>query len=43
MTASDAREALILVESEKPYVLVSDIGLPGIDGYELLKRGRALA
>jgi PAS domain S-box-containing protein len=41
-TASAAGEALVLVEAEKPDVLVSDIGLPGIDGYELLKRVRAL-
>ncbi|MEO8202622.1 MAG: ATP-binding protein [Betaproteobacteria bacterium] len=41
-TAGDAAEALALVEKEKPDVLVSDIGMPGTDGYELLRRIRAL-
>jgi CheY-like chemotaxis protein len=30
------------VELERPDVLVSDIGMPGVDGYELLRRVRAL-
>ena len=42
ITAATAKEALRLVEAHKPDVLVSDIGLPEIDGYELLKRVRAL-
>ena len=41
-TASSADEAIPLVESELPHVLVSDIGMPGSDGYELLRRVRAL-
>ncbi|MEP7308098.1 MAG: PAS domain S-box protein [Acidobacteriota bacterium] len=41
-TAATATEALRLVEAHKPDVLVSDIGLPEVDGYELLKRVRAL-
>jgi signal transduction histidine kinase/ActR/RegA family two-component response regulator len=41
-TAGDAVEALALVERERPDVLVSDIGMPELDGYELLKRVRAL-
>jgi signal transduction histidine kinase/CheY-like chemotaxis protein len=40
--AGSAREALLLIESEKPHVLLSDIGMPDMDGYELLKRIRAL-
>ena len=40
--ADGAAEALALVERERPDVLVSDIGMPGLDGYELLKRVRAL-
>jgi signal transduction histidine kinase/CheY-like chemotaxis protein len=42
MTAGTTEEALVLVEAVKPDVLVSDIGMPGADGYELLKRVRAL-
>jgi CheY-like chemotaxis protein len=41
-TASMAEEALALIESERPHVLVSDIGMPNVDGYELLKRVRLL-
>lgn len=42
LTASTAAEALILVERERPHVLVSDIGMPDVDGFELLRRVRAL-
>jgi CheY-like chemotaxis protein len=42
VTAGSAADALLLVENERPNVLVSDIGMPDIDGYELLKRVRAL-
>lgn len=42
ITASNAAEAVASVESERPDVLVSDIGMPETDGYELLKRVRAL-
>jgi CheY-like chemotaxis protein len=41
-TAGSAEEALLMVEREHPNVLVSDIGMPDIDGFELLKRVRAL-
>ena len=41
-TAGTAGEALRLVEAERPHVLVTDIGMPDVDGYELLKRVRAL-
>ena len=40
--AASADEALALVEAERPDVLVSDIGMPDVDGYELLRRVRAL-
>ena len=40
--ADGAAEALALVERERPDVMVSDIGMPELDGYELLKRVRAL-
>jgi PAS domain S-box-containing protein len=35
-------EALAAVESERPDVLVSDIGMPGEDGYTFIRRVRAL-
>lgn len=41
-TAGNAAEALMLLENEHPHLLVSDIGMPDVDGYELLKRVRAL-
>jgi signal transduction histidine kinase/ActR/RegA family two-component response regulator len=41
-TASTAGEAVLLVETEKPHILVSDIGMPEVDGFELLRRVRAL-
>ena len=37
-----ADEALEEVERFRPDVLVSDIGMPGRDGYELMRRVRAL-
>ena len=42
LTATKATEALALVERERPHVLVSDIGMPEVDGFELLRRVRAL-
>jgi signal transduction histidine kinase/ActR/RegA family two-component response regulator len=42
VTAGTAEEALAAVEKERPDVLVSDIGMPDVDGYELLTRVRAL-
>jgi CheY-like chemotaxis protein len=42
LTAGSAGEALLLVERERPDLLVSDIGMPEVDGFELLRRVRAL-
>jgi signal transduction histidine kinase/CheY-like chemotaxis protein len=42
LTAGSAREALELLDSNKPDVLVSDIGMPEVDGFEFLRRVRAL-
>jgi signal transduction histidine kinase len=42
-TSASAREALEVLEEWKPDVLVSDIGMPGEDGYDLIQRVRALA
>ena len=39
-TATDAAEALECVRREHPDVVISDIGMPGIDGYELARRLR---
>lgn len=41
-TAESADEAVTLVQSERPHVLISDIGMPGQDGYGLIRRVRAL-
>jgi PAS domain S-box-containing protein len=42
LTATTAEAALAIIESERPDVLVSDIGMPHVDGYELLRRVRLL-
>jgi signal transduction histidine kinase/ActR/RegA family two-component response regulator len=42
-TAENADEALDLVQSKKPHVLISDIGMPGQDGYSFIRRVRALS
>lgn len=41
-TAGTAEEALRLIEQEHPDVLITDIGMPDVDGYELLRRVREL-
>ena len=40
-TASSAQGALLALERFRPDVLVSDIGMPGEDGYELIRQVRA--
>jgi CheY-like chemotaxis protein len=42
MTAASVAEALELFEQWRPDVLVSDIGMPGEDGYALIARVRKL-
>jgi PAS domain S-box-containing protein len=42
VTASSAAEAMFLVETARPDVVISDIGMPEVDGYEFLRRIRAL-
>jgi PAS domain S-box-containing protein len=42
LTAGRASEALALLRSERPDVLVSDIGMPEEDGYTLIRKVRAL-
>ena len=41
-TAGSAAEALAMIRVEAPDVLVSDIGMPGQDGYALIRQVRAL-
>jgi CheY-like chemotaxis protein len=43
IVAESAARALELVGSERPDVLVSDIGMPGVDGYQLIREIRALS
>ena len=42
VTAGSAREALEAIAEERPELLISDIGMPGEDGYELISKVRAL-
>ena len=41
-TAASAAEALKILPATSPDLLISDIGMPGEDGYSLIKRVRAL-
>jgi CheY-like chemotaxis protein len=41
-SAESSAEALELIERDRPDVLVSDIGMPGGDGYDLIRRIRML-
>jgi CheY-like chemotaxis protein len=41
VTAADGEEALDLMRSHLPDVMVTDLSLPGIDGLELIARVRA--
>ncbi len=42
IVAASAAEALERLKLDRPDVLVSDIGMPGVDGYELMRQVRAL-
>ena len=41
-TAASGAAALVAIESIRPDVLVADLGMPEMDGFELIKRVRAL-
>jgi PAS domain S-box-containing protein len=41
--AASADEGLELIKKHKPDVIISDIGMPGKDGYQLIREVRALA
>ena len=40
-TASSAREAIQKAEESRPDVILADIGMPDVDGYELIQQIRA--
>ena len=40
--AGTAQEALDLLHAQRPQLLISDIGMPGMDGFEFIGRVRAL-
>ncbi len=42
LAAGSADEALRALQAAAPHVLVTDIGMPDVDGYELLRRVRAM-
>jgi CheY-like chemotaxis protein len=42
VTAGTASEAILQATGHRPHILVSDIGLPDVDGYELIRRIRRL-
>ncbi len=42
ITAASAADALLVLEKEPVDLLLSDIGMPGVDGYELVRRVRSL-
>ncbi|WP_437963164.1 PAS domain S-box protein [Sorangium sp. So ce260] len=41
-TAGSAAEAMAVLERERPDILVSDLGMPGEDGFQLIRRVRGL-
>jgi two-component system sensor histidine kinase/response regulator len=41
-SAASAEEALVLLTQWQPAVILSDIGLPGVDGYELMRQVRRM-
>jgi signal transduction histidine kinase len=43
LVAETAEEALALVRSARPHMIVSDIGMPGEDGYQLIRAVRELS
>jgi chemotaxis response regulator CheB len=40
-TAFDGNQALIMISSLKPQVVITDLQMPGMDGYELIKQAMA--
>ncbi|MEM8514959.1 signal transduction histidine kinase [Massilia sp. MP_M2] len=42
LTATGAQEALRLIELHRPDLIISDIGMPVVDGFEFIRKVRAL-
>jgi len=42
LTATDPQQALALLESERPDLLLTDLKMPGMDGMELLRNARQI-
>lgn len=42
-TARSGREALVMIAQDSPDLIVSDVRMPGMDGYELARRLRSAA
>jgi len=43
ITAASAEQGLERLQTEKPDAIISDIGMPNIDGYDFIKQARALS
>jgi CheY-like chemotaxis protein len=43
ITAGSGKEALTLIENEKPDIILMDILMPGMDGFETLERLRTFS
>jgi PAS domain S-box-containing protein len=43
VVAASASEALLAFDREPPHVIISDIGMPGMDGYEFIRQVRQRA
>ena len=42
LTAAGSQEALDIVIRERPHMIISDIGMPDEDGYDFIRKVRAL-
>src|SRR5256885_10673681 len=42
LEASDGAEALALVQSKRPHLVISDVLMPTMDGYEFVRQMRAI-